>query len=189
MAFDERWTREALEKYMKSVRPSAPYLPDNIAYIAHNNGLEGGKEEVRRGAGGAGHGMLGALARRGAGARACARKPDLAGPMTRLRAPAPCCARACLLTRLPTRLPSCLATPVWPQVRATLFDTTYLVLGLGDVYLGAPCAVPLDPRQRLVSLGGFRARVRVQCVWGEPAQPSSQPSRNQLPTNRLPTAR
>ena len=22
----------------------------------------------------------------------------------------------------------------------------YMVLGLGDVYLGAPCAVPVDPR-------------------------------------------
>ena len=27
----------------------------------------------------------------------------------------------------------------------------YLVLGLGDVYLGAPVAVPLDPRHRLVT--------------------------------------
>ncbi len=32
-----------------------------------------------------------------------------------------------------------------------MFDATYLVLGLGDVYLGAPCAVPLDPRHRLVT--------------------------------------
>ncbi len=30
-------------------------------------------------------------------------------------------------------------------------DATYLVLGLGDVYLGAPVAVPLDPRHRLVT--------------------------------------
>ena len=28
---------------------------------------------------------------------------------------------------------------------------TYLVVGLGDVYLGAPVAVPLDPRHRLVT--------------------------------------
>ncbi|KXZ51620.1 hypothetical protein GPECTOR_12g584 [Gonium pectorale] len=80
-AFDERWTAEAIGKYMKSVRPSAPYLPDNIQYIAENNGLPGGKEEVR----------------------------------------------------------------------STFFSTSYLVLGLGDVYLGAPCAVPMDPRQRLVT--------------------------------------
>ncbi|MEV6274478.1 urea carboxylase [Nocardia sp. NPDC051832] len=37
------------------------------------------------------------------------------------------------------------------QVRETVFDAEYLVLGLGDVYLGAPLAVPLDPRHRLVT--------------------------------------
>ncbi|WP_109522729.1 MULTISPECIES: urea carboxylase [Nocardia] len=37
------------------------------------------------------------------------------------------------------------------QVRAAVFDAEYLVLGLGDVYLGAPLAVPLDPRHRLVT--------------------------------------
>lgn len=31
-----------------------------------------------------------------------------------------------------------------------LFEASYMVLGLGDVYLGAPCAVPVDPRHRLV---------------------------------------
>ncbi|MBZ6384596.1 urea carboxylase [Pantoea piersonii] len=36
-------------------------------------------------------------------------------------------------------------------VRDTLFDASYLILGLGDVYLGAPCAVPVDPRHRLLS--------------------------------------
>ncbi len=30
-------------------------------------------------------------------------------------------------------------------------DASYLVLGLGDVYLGAPVATPLDPRHRLVT--------------------------------------
>jgi hypothetical protein len=38
-----------------------------------------------------------------------------------------------------------------PQVQDVLFSASYLVLGLGDVYLGAPCAVPLDPRHRLVT--------------------------------------
>src|SRR5690606_8550100 len=32
-----------------------------------------------------------------------------------------------------------------------LYSATYLVLGLGDVYLGAPCAVPVDPRHRLLT--------------------------------------
>ena len=37
------------------------------------------------------------------------------------------------------------------DVKRTVFDARYLVLGLGDVYLGAPVAVPLDPRHRLVT--------------------------------------
>lgn len=37
------------------------------------------------------------------------------------------------------------------DVRRTVFDAEYLVLGLGDVYLGALLAVPLDPRHRLVT--------------------------------------
>ena len=32
-----------------------------------------------------------------------------------------------------------------------VFDASYLVLGLGDVYLGAPLATPVDPRHRLVT--------------------------------------
>ena len=32
-----------------------------------------------------------------------------------------------------------------------VFDASYLVMGLGDVYLGAPVATPLDPRHRLVT--------------------------------------
>jgi urea carboxylase len=37
------------------------------------------------------------------------------------------------------------------DVRRIVFDARYLVLGLGDVYLGAPVATPLDPRHRLVT--------------------------------------
>ncbi|MDM9558404.1 urea carboxylase [Bordetella petrii] len=37
------------------------------------------------------------------------------------------------------------------DVRRIVFDASYLVLGLGDVYLGAPCAVPIDPRHRLLT--------------------------------------
>jgi urea carboxylase len=36
-------------------------------------------------------------------------------------------------------------------VKRVVFGASYLVLGLGDVYLGAPVATPLDPRQRLVT--------------------------------------
>jgi len=37
------------------------------------------------------------------------------------------------------------------QVRDILYQASYMVLGLGDVYLGAPCAVPIDPRHRLLT--------------------------------------
>ena len=37
------------------------------------------------------------------------------------------------------------------DVKRTVFDASYLTLGLGDVYLGAPVATPLDPRHRLVT--------------------------------------
>lgn len=37
------------------------------------------------------------------------------------------------------------------DVKAAMISAEYCVLGLGDVYLGAPCAVPLDPRHRLVT--------------------------------------
>jgi urea carboxylase len=36
-------------------------------------------------------------------------------------------------------------------VKDIIFDASYLVLGLGDVYLGAPVATPMDPRHRLVT--------------------------------------
>ena len=83
LAFNERWTREAIQKYMRSVRGDAPYVPSNVNFIAANNGLDGAE-----------------------------------------------------------------------AVKKSILDTTYLVLGLGDVYLGAPCAVPVDPRQRCVGWVG-----------------------------------
>ncbi len=37
------------------------------------------------------------------------------------------------------------------DVQRIVFDAEYLVMGLGDVYLGAPVATPIDPRHRLVT--------------------------------------
>ncbi|PWI31970.1 urea carboxylase [Vibrio albus] len=37
------------------------------------------------------------------------------------------------------------------DVKRIVFDASYLVMGLGDVYLGAPVATPMDPRHRLVT--------------------------------------
>ncbi|MEO0031203.1 MAG: hypothetical protein RIS94_961, partial [Pseudomonadota bacterium] len=36
-------------------------------------------------------------------------------------------------------------------VENLIFEASYLVMGLGDVYLGAPVATPVDPRHRLVT--------------------------------------
>ncbi|UAW98993.1 urea carboxylase [Halopseudomonas nanhaiensis] len=41
--------------------------------------------------------------------------------------------------------------PTLDEVYRTVFEASYLVMGLGDVYLGAPVATPLDPRHRLVT--------------------------------------
>jgi urea carboxylase len=80
LAWDDPLAHEAVERYMRSVRPDAPWCPDNIEFIRRINGL---------------------------------------------------------------------ATV--EAVREIVFAASYLVLGLGDVYLGAPVAVPLDPRHRLVT--------------------------------------
>ena len=37
------------------------------------------------------------------------------------------------------------------EVKHIVFNASYLTLGLGDVYLGAPVATPIDPRHRLVT--------------------------------------
>lgn len=37
------------------------------------------------------------------------------------------------------------------EVKRIIFEASYVVLGLGDVYLGAPVATPYDPRHRLVT--------------------------------------
>jgi urea carboxylase len=80
LAWNDSQTRLAIDKYMQSVRPDAPWCPSNIEFIRRINDL-GSVEAVQQ----------------------------------------------------------------------MFFDTRYLVMGLGDVYLGAPVATPLDPRQRLVT--------------------------------------
>lgn len=47
IVLDDRWNREALERYARSIRDSAVYLPSNIEYLARNNGLEGAEEALR----------------------------------------------------------------------------------------------------------------------------------------------
>lgn len=80
MAFEDSATLAAVDRYRETVRPQAPWLPNNVDFIQRINGLED-RDDVRR----------------------------------------------------------------------IVFDASYLVMGLGDVYLGAPCAVPIDPRHRLLT--------------------------------------
>jgi urea carboxylase len=62
-----------------------------------------------------------------------------------VRADAPWCPSNIEFIRRINGLPSV------DEVRRIVFDASYFVLGLGDVYLGAPVATPLDPRHRLVT--------------------------------------
>ena len=80
LAFNDRWTIEAQKRYLRSVRPHAPYMPSNVEFIARINGFDSVDD-----------------------------------------------------------------------VRKIITSCEYCVMGLGDVYLGAPCAVPIDPRHRLVT--------------------------------------
>nr|WP_174506322.1 urea carboxylase [Acinetobacter sp. Marseille-Q1620] len=80
LAWEDSQTKLATERYMQTVRPDAPWCPDNIEFIRRINGL-----------------------------------------------------------------------PSKQAVKDVVYNASYLVMGLGDVYLGAPVATPLDPRQRLVT--------------------------------------
>ena len=80
LSWDDAATQLAIDKYMQSVRPDAPWCPSNIEFIRRMNGLND-----------------------------------------------------------------------WQAVHDVVFQASYMVLGLGDVYLGAPVATPLDPRHRLVT--------------------------------------
>jgi len=80
LAWNDSQTRLAIDKYMQSVRPDAPWCPSNLEFIRRINGLDS-----------------------------------------------------------------------LDAVKRIVFDASYMVLGLGDVYLGAPVATPVDPRHRLVT--------------------------------------
>jgi urea carboxylase len=80
LAWNDKQTQLAIEKYQTTVRPDAPWCPSNIEFIRRINGLASTQE-----------------------------------------------------------------------VYDVVFNASYMVLGLGDVYLGAPVATPLDPRHRLVT--------------------------------------
>ncbi len=80
LSWDDPQTRLAAERYQQTVRPDAPWCPNNPEFIRRINGLDSLED-----------------------------------------------------------------------VKNIVFNANYLVLGLGDVYLGAPVATPIDPRHRMVT--------------------------------------
>lgn len=48
IVLDDRWCREALQRYMQSTRDKAVYLPSNIQYLADNNGLGTPEEALEK---------------------------------------------------------------------------------------------------------------------------------------------
>lgn len=39
LVLNDQWCNDAISQYMKTIRNKAVYLPSNIEYLAHNNGL------------------------------------------------------------------------------------------------------------------------------------------------------
>ncbi|KAF8152533.1 AHS2-domain-containing protein [Crassisporium funariophilum] len=48
IVLDDRWNKEALQRYMATTRDKAVYLPSNVEYLARNNGLSGAEEVLER---------------------------------------------------------------------------------------------------------------------------------------------
>ncbi|KAI0028655.1 urea carboxylase [Vararia minispora EC-137] len=48
IVLDDRWSRDALERYMRSTRDKAVYLPSNLEYLVKNNGLKTKEEALSK---------------------------------------------------------------------------------------------------------------------------------------------
>ncbi|KAI0065226.1 urea carboxylase [Artomyces pyxidatus] len=48
IVLDDQWSRNALDRYMRTTRDKAAYLPSNIEYLARNNGLGTADEALAR---------------------------------------------------------------------------------------------------------------------------------------------
>ncbi|KAG7087251.1 hypothetical protein E1B28_013232 [Marasmius oreades] len=48
IVLDDRWNKEAVDKYMRTIRDKAVYLPGCVEYLAKNNGLKDGEEALRK---------------------------------------------------------------------------------------------------------------------------------------------
>ncbi|KAF5351417.1 hypothetical protein D9758_013506 [Tetrapyrgos nigripes] len=48
IVLNDKWSRDAIFRYMKSTRSEASYLPSNVEYLAKNNGLEDANEALAK---------------------------------------------------------------------------------------------------------------------------------------------
>ncbi|KAF7342496.1 Urea carboxylase [Mycena venus] len=48
IVLDDQWSREALTRYMSSIRDKAVYLPSNVDYLARNNGFDSSEEVLAK---------------------------------------------------------------------------------------------------------------------------------------------
>ncbi|KAJ7243804.1 allophanate hydrolase subunit 2-domain-containing protein [Mycena rebaudengoi] len=48
IVLDDQWSRDALKRYMNSIRNKAVYLPSNVDYLARNNGLRSAEEVLHK---------------------------------------------------------------------------------------------------------------------------------------------
>ncbi|KDR71879.1 hypothetical protein GALMADRAFT_74481 [Galerina marginata CBS 339.88] len=48
IVLDDRWNREALQRYMSTTRDKAVYLPSNVEYLANNNGLSNTNDALQK---------------------------------------------------------------------------------------------------------------------------------------------
>ena len=44
LAFRDQWSLEAIARYQREVRAVAPYCPDNVEFVAANNGLKSAQD-------------------------------------------------------------------------------------------------------------------------------------------------
>ncbi|RTL28689.1 MAG: carboxyltransferase domain-containing protein [Rhodocyclaceae bacterium] len=167
LSWDDPATKLAIDKYMQSVRKDAPWCPSNIEFIRRINGLDSIDDVYRTVFDARRTDRAALLAALQAAEDALPAIDDMEVPsrtvylplswddpatklaidkyMQSVRKDAPWCPSNIEFIRRINGLDSI------DDVYRTVFDASYLVLGLGDVYLGAPVATPMDPRHRLVT--------------------------------------
>lgn len=165
MAFRESCSKAAMDKYAQSVRPEAAYLPDNVPFVADINGLKVPFLELPHPE------TLPAAPAVTLCSKRCMRRPVIHS-CSELRVsqikPGVCgelCwvehgyflrrtshIRTCGVMRMQGGIVAGKAAVLVQggveEVRKIMFEASYMVFGLGDVYLGAPCAVPVNPLHR-----------------------------------------